>query len=150
MCKTAVGAIVLVATATLLTGCGSGDTGKDAGRGNGKAHASKSAAAPTADSDAATRTVTLQVSGTGTTQILYNTGDSNGFGNQKLPWTRTATLQLDEVDRKVGVLVSVVPGSVQAANGMLKMASCVIKVDGKQVADNNGGKDGKPCEYKVR
>ncbi|MER6737567.1 hypothetical protein [Streptomyces puniciscabiei] len=31
-----------------------------------------------------------------------------------------------------------------------KTAPCVIEVDGKQVADNNGGKDAKPCEYKLR
>ena len=97
-----------------------------------------------------THQVTLQVAGTGTTQVMYNTGSSSGFGNQKLPWTKTGTVELTEAEQKVGVLVSVVPGSVQAANGMLKMASCVIKVDGEQVADNNGGKDSKPCEYKIK
>ncbi|MEU9993369.1 hypothetical protein AB0E10_42830 [Streptomyces sp. NPDC048045] len=140
---------MLVATATLLTGCGGQDTGKNTGGDDAKARASKSAVSTTG-TGGATHEVTLQVAGTGTTQVLYNAGSSNGFGDQKLPWTKTATLELTEVEQKVGVLVSVVPGSVEAADGTLKMAPCVIKVDGKQVADNNGGKDSKPCEYKVK
>lgn len=33
---------------------------------------------------------------------------------------------------------------------MLQQAPCVIKVDGKQVADNDGGKNPKGCSYKIK
>ncbi|MFF2902678.1 hypothetical protein [Streptomyces sp. NPDC057966] len=33
---------------------------------------------------------------------------------------------------------------------MLKAAPCTIKVDGKQVADNQGGKSAEPCKYKLK
>jgi hypothetical protein len=46
--------------------------------------------------------------------------------------------------------VSIVPGSVQATDGTLQQAPCVIKVDGKQVADNNDGKNPKGCSYKLK
>ena len=39
--------------------------------------------------------------------------------------------------------VSIVPGSVKGDDGMYRAASCVIKVDGKKVADNDDGKSEK-------
>lgn len=59
-------------------------------------------------------------------------------------------MQLQDAELKVGVLVSVVPGSAKGADGMLKPAPCTIKVDGKQVADNQDGKSPQPCEYKLK
>ncbi|MFI8850139.1 hypothetical protein [Streptomyces sp. 891-h] len=35
-------------------------------------------------------------------------------------------------------------------DGTLKPGACVITVDGKEVADNQGGKSDKGCKYKVR
>ncbi|MER5548115.1 hypothetical protein ACWDBD_05715 [Streptomyces sp. NPDC001118] len=148
MRRTVTGAAALATAVLLLTGCGG--SGKDSGQGQG----SDKAASPSAPSaaktaDKATHTVTLQVTGEGSTMVMYNLS-SDGSGTQKLPWTKTETIHLTPAEQRVGYLVSVVPGSVQGTGGMLKMASCVIKVDGKQVADNNGGKTNKPCEYKVK
>ncbi|MGV4981946.1 hypothetical protein ACVB8X_17585 [Streptomyces sp. NRAIS4] len=147
MRRTVTGAAALATTALLLTGCGGG-SGKDSGQGGGKA-ASPSASAAAKPADKATHTVTLQVTGEGSTTVMYNLS-SDGAGTQKLPWTKTENIHLTAAEQRVGYLVSVVPGSVQGTGGMLKMASCSIKVDGKQVADNDGGKTNKPCEYKVR
>ncbi|MBP5888655.1 MULTISPECIES: hypothetical protein [Streptomyces] len=148
MQRTITGAVVLIATMTMLTGCGSdsGDTDKDAD--GTKAAASKSAS-PTAEAGEATHEVTLQVDGTGSTQIMYK-AESSGFEQQKLPWTLTEKVNLTQAHQQVGYLVSIVPGSVKDANGMLQPAPCVIKVDGKQVADNDQGKDPKGCSYKIK
>ncbi|MFF4571312.1 hypothetical protein [Streptomyces sp. NPDC001410] len=149
MLKTLWGVIAGVATVALLTGCGRGDTGKTAGSDDGEAPASKTTS-PRTGADGATHKVTLQVTGTGTaTGVMYHAA-SSGYGNQKLPWTKTETIKLTEAEQKIGYLVSVVPGSVLTSDGTLKAAACVIKVDGKQVADNDGGKSPEPCEYKVK
>ena len=66
-----------------------------------------------------------------------------------MPWTKTETVELTPTQQKVGFVVAVVPGSVKAADGMLQPAACVIKVDGKQVADNDGGKSPKHCSYTI-
>jgi len=58
--------------------------------------------------------------------------------------------RLEGAELKVGVTVSVVPGSVKGPDGTLKPAPCTIEVDGKQVADNQDGKSAKPCEYKLK
>ncbi|MCN9239373.1 hypothetical protein NGF19_00995 [Streptomyces sp. RY43-2] len=144
-------AVVGVAAAALLTGCGSdsGDTGKSAGDDTGKAPASKTAS-PAGKSGGATHEVTLQVTGSGTTQVMYHAASSSYGEQQQLPWTKTETVELTEAEQKVGYLVLVTPGSVKAADGTLKMAGCVIKVDGKQVADNDDGNTAKPCKYKIK
>ncbi|MEV5983578.1 hypothetical protein AB0L85_00940 [Streptomyces sp. NPDC052051] len=148
MVKILRGALAGVAAAVLLTGCGSdsGDSGESARR-QDKASTSQ-AASPTTKADGVTHEVTLQVTGSGSTQVLYK-AKSNGFGKQKLPWTKTETVELTEAEQKVGYLVSVVPGSVPAADGMMKRGGCVIKVDGKKVADNDDGKSSELCEYKI-
>ncbi|NBM17895.1 hypothetical protein [Streptomyces sp. GC420] len=152
MRRTVAGVAVLVA-AVLLTGCGSdGDdttgNGKASDAGGG-AGASSSSSPTAAEADDATHEVTLEVDGKGKTQIMYNAAGS-GFDEQTLPWTKTETVELTAAERKVGYLVSVVPGSVQAEDGTLQQAPCVIKVDGKRVADNDGGKNPKGCSYKIR
>ncbi|MBC2878732.1 MULTISPECIES: hypothetical protein [Streptomyces] len=148
MRKTAM-AVITVATAALLAGCGGGDKGDD--KGDKAASASQgSEARPKEDTDKGTsHQVTLEVRGKGTTQIYYNL-DGNGAQQVTLPWKRTATITPEGAERTVGRLVSVVPGSSQDENGMLRAGSCTIVVDGKKVADNQDGKSNKPCEYKVK
>ncbi|MFI0740286.1 hypothetical protein ACH4PU_19685 [Streptomyces sp. NPDC021100] len=148
MRKTAM-AVVTVATAALLAGCGGGDKSDDkAGKDTSASRGPK--AQPKEDADKGTsHQVTLEVRGKGTTQIYYNL-DGNGAQQVTLPWKRTATITPEGAERKVGRLVSVVPGSSQDENGMLRAGSCTIVVDGKKVADNQDGKSNKPCEYKVK
>ncbi|KJY24995.1 hypothetical protein, partial [Streptomyces katrae] len=93
--------------------------------------------------------VVFEVGGTGAAKVMWN-GNSNHFDQVTLPWTKTEAMQLEGAELKVGVTVSVVPGSVTGPDGMLKPAPCTIKVDGKQVADNQEGKSPKPCEYKLK
>ncbi|MFF9770610.1 hypothetical protein ACF1GT_29185 [Streptomyces sp. NPDC014636] len=91
----------------------------------------------------------FEVGGTGAAQVMWN-GNSNHFEQVTLPWTKTESMQLEGAELKVGVTVTVVPGSVKGPDGILKPAPCTIKVDGKQVADNQNGKSAKPCEYKLK
>ncbi|MET9882059.1 hypothetical protein ABZZ20_02675 [Streptomyces sp. NPDC006430] len=161
MRKTVTGVTLLVAAAALLTGCGS-----DGGNADGKAKstpssdAAKPAASQSASSGAtadakgrakggAAHEVTLEVEGQGQTQVMYH-ADSSGFEQQTLPWKKTETVELTAAEQKVGYLVNVVPGSVKAADGSLQQAPCTIKVDGKKVADNEGGKNSKGCTYLIK
>lgn len=150
MRKTVVGVGLLVAAA-LLTGCGSDSTNGNAKAGNdgATAEASQSPSPTAAEKQGAIHEVILEVEGQGTTSIMYNAA-SSGFDQQTLPWKKTETVELTAAEQKVGYLVSVVPGSIQAANGTLQQAPCLIKVDGKQVADNDGGKNPKGCSYKIK
>ncbi|MFI2436722.1 hypothetical protein [Streptomyces sp. NPDC018693] len=146
MRRTMTGAALLVSAAVLVTGCG-GDSG-DTGTGDDRPTASPSAAPPAAGGGA-THEVTLEVAGEGSTQIMYH-AESDGFAQEQLPWTRTETVRLTEAEQRVGYLVTLLPGSVKAADGTLQQAPCVIKVDGKQVADNDEGKDPKGCTYTIK
>ncbi|GHG48042.1 hypothetical protein [Streptomyces griseocarneus] len=151
-------AVALAVTAVLLTGCGGGDKSGDGGKdGNAKgAAADRPSAKPKGDGKPGglavgpTREVTIEVTGEGSTQVYYNLGDHNGGEQVSLPWKKTAKVTLKGAEVQVGSLVSVVPGSVKGADGMLKAASCVITVDGKKVADNQDGKLPKPCEYTLK
>ncbi|MFI9243885.1 hypothetical protein ACIGXF_15080 [Streptomyces sp. NPDC053086] len=134
----------LLLAAALLTGCGSDD---------GPSTADKSASAKprqNSGSGEVKHEVTLEVLGTGTSQVYYNL-DTNKMETVKLPWKKTSTITLTtDAEKRIGTTVSVVPGSVPSSDGMLHAAACVITVDGKKVADNQGGKSDKPCEYKVK
>ncbi|MCX5174187.1 hypothetical protein [Streptomyces virginiae] len=152
MRKTAILAISLLAAAALVTGCGSEK--KDAGSAQaGDAPPSASATGEAKGSSSGKKgvphQVVFEVGGTGAAKVLWN-GNTNHFEEVTLPWTKTESMQLEGAELKVGVTVSVVPGSVQGPDGMLKPAPCTIKVDGKQVADNQDGKSAKPCEYKLK
>ncbi|OEJ31550.1 hypothetical protein [Streptomyces subrutilus] len=144
---TALGAAA--AAAVLLTGCGS-DTPKPAAD-NGKPGASQSPAssAPAAKSGGATHEVTLEVGGTGKTAVMYSGVDS-GFEQQTLPWTKSGTVELTAAEQKVGYLVNVVPGTITGADGKLQQAPCVIKVDGKKVAESDGVTTTKGCSYTIK
>jgi hypothetical protein len=145
MRKTAPLTSSLFAAAVLATGCGSEK--KDA------SPAKASEASPSGMSSGKKKgvphQVVFEVGGADAAQIMW-IGNSNHFEQVTLPWTKTESIQMEGAELKVGVTVSVVPGAVRGPDGMLKPAPCTIKVDGKQVADNQDGKSAKPCEYKLK
>ncbi|MEU9299442.1 hypothetical protein [Streptomyces sp. NPDC048269] len=149
MRRTMTGMTLCAAAVALLTGCGS-DTPKGAVD-NGKPAASRSPASPSpaAKTGGATHEVTLEVGGTGRTAVMYSGVDS-GFEQQTLPWTKTGTVELTAAEQKVGYLVNVVPGTITGPDGKLQQAPCVIKVDGKQVAESDGVKNTKGCSYTIK
>ncbi|MEU3877650.1 hypothetical protein [Streptomyces sp. NPDC029704] len=137
----------LVLTTALLTGCGSGDSPAKSDR---PATSTQPKAKPEGGSGEVKHEVTLEVLGTGTTSVYYNL-DTNRMEQVQLPWKKTSTITLTtDAEKKVGLGVSVVPGSVAGSDGMLHAAPCVITVDGKKVADNQNGQSNKPCEFKVK
>ncbi|MET8747684.1 hypothetical protein [Streptomyces sp. NPDC004728] len=152
MRKTATLTISLLAAAALLTGCGSEkkDVGPaKAGDAPASAPASGGAKGVAQEKKGVPHQVVFEVGGTGASQVMW-IGSTNHFEQVTLPWTKTESMQLEDAELKVGVTVSVVPGSVKGPDGMLKAAPCTIKVDGKQVADNQGGKSAEPCKYKLK
>ncbi|MFB6559755.1 hypothetical protein ACFCYH_12880 [Streptomyces sp. NPDC056400] len=137
------------AAAALLTGCGSSDPKpKPAGE---SARPAASASAPSAPAQAggATHEVTLEVGGTGKTAVMYS-GVGSGFEQQTLPWSKSGTAELTAAEQKVGYLVNVVPGTITGADGKLQQAPCVIKVDGKKVAESDGVTTVKGCSYTIK
>jgi hypothetical protein len=144
--RTVTGIALVAATAALLAGCGSG--GGDSKGAGAKQDTSQAPSKP-AGGQEATREVTFEVRGQGSTQVLWTAGDSK-TEQVNLPWTKTTQLTVKGAELKVGSLVSVVPGSVTGSDGQLVPASCVIKVDGKQVADNKDGKSIAGCKYLVK
>ncbi|MEU9252430.1 hypothetical protein AB0D66_11365 [Streptomyces sp. NPDC048270] len=139
-------ALGAAAAAVLLTGCGS-DTPNPAADSGGPA-ASQSPA-PAAKGGGATHEVTLEVGGTGRTAVMYSGVDS-GFEQQTLPWSKSGTVELTAAEQKVGYLVNVVPGTVTGADGKLQQAPCVIKVDGRKVAESDGVTTTKGCSYTIK
>ncbi len=146
----------LVLAAGLLTGCGGG--GGKSENAKGPTAPDKPAAAssspsgsgkPAPGGGAVSHEVTLEVLGSGPAQVYYNLASNKGE-QVTLPWKKTETITFTtDAEKRVGTTVSVVPGSVQAADGMLKPASCVITVDGKKVADNQDGKT-PMCTYRLK
>jgi hypothetical protein len=144
---TAVPAVIVAGL--LLTGCGGGG---DEGAKEKPAPPAAGSEKPGGGADEggeAVRRVTLEVRGTGKTQIAYVAG-GNGAEQVTLPWKKTVELSLTRAEQEVGVLVSVVPGSVPGDDGMLRPASCTITVDGRKVDDNRDGKDVLGCKHTVR
>jgi hypothetical protein len=137
----------LVLTTSLLTGCGSSDSPAAADK---SATSAQPKANPESGSGEVKHEVTVEVLGSGTTSVYYNL-DTNRMEKVQLPWRKTSTITLTtDAEKEVGLGVSVVPGSVTGPDGMLHAAPCAITVDGKKVADNQGGKSGKMCEFKVK
>ncbi|MFH7594625.1 hypothetical protein WDV06_05890 [Streptomyces racemochromogenes] len=150
MRKTTTLTLSLLAAVALLAGCGSEkkDTGPAKEAAAPSASSTGGAKGATAKKTGVPHQVVFEVGGTGAAQVMWN-GNSNHFDQVTLPWTKTESMQLVDAELKVGVTVSVVPGSVKGADGMLAPAPCTIKVDGRQVADNQGGKSAAPCTYKL-
>ncbi|MEU9231814.1 hypothetical protein [Streptomyces subrutilus] len=140
---TALGAAA--AAAVLLTGCGSATPKPAADHGKPGAAQSPAPSAPAAKSGGATHEVTLEVGGTGKTAVMYS-----GFEQQTLPWTKSGTVELTAAEQKVGYLVNVVPGTITGPDGKLQQAPCVIKVDGKKVAESDGVTTTKGCSYTIK
>jgi hypothetical protein len=134
----------LIAAAALVTGCGSSGDGKTE-------HADKgtptSAPKPATGGQGRTYDVSFEVGGKGKSNVYYNL-DTNRSEEVTLPWKKSDKISLTSTERKVGITVSVVPGPTVLSNGQLAAAPCSITVDGKQVAEDPGGADGKHmCEY---
>lgn len=144
----------LVLTAALLTGCGGSDSSSaDSPKPASDTPSGKPSDASKGDGPVS-HEVTLEVQGTGSALVYYNLGTNKGE-QVTLPWKKTDTITFTtEAEKKVGTVVSVVPGSVQAADGTLKAAPCVITVDGKKVADNKGANDkdasSTMCKYALK
>ncbi|MFA7767311.1 hypothetical protein [Streptomyces sp. NRRL S-448] len=141
------GVTVCAAAAVLLSGCGSAEP-KPAGQGE-RPTASASASSAPAKTGGATHEVTLEVGGTGKTAVMYS-GIGSGFEQQTLPWSKSGTAELTAAEQKVGYLVNVVPGTITGPDGKLQQAPCVIKVDGKKVAESDGVTTVKGCSYTIK
>ncbi|MBW5420621.1 hypothetical protein GKQ77_03425 [Streptomyces sp. BG9H] len=142
----------LIAAAGLMTACGgSGDGGDGGGGKKGRAEQGKdSASKPGAGGQDKTYDVTFEVGGEGRTSVYYNL-DTNHSEQVTLPWKKSGELTLNSTERKVGITVSVVPGTVRLSNGQFAAAPCSITVDGKKVVKDAGGAKGKHmCEYTLR
>ncbi|MFI8308157.1 hypothetical protein ACIF80_33055 [Streptomyces sp. NPDC085927] len=138
----------LVAAVGLMTACGSSsddDKKESADKG-----AATSPSKPASDGQDKTYEVTFEVGGEGKSSVYYNL-DTNRSEQVTLPWKKSDKLTLNSTERKVGIIVSIVPGSVKLSNGQLGAAPCSISVDGKKVAEDPGGVEGKHmCEYTLR
>ncbi|MFP8904223.1 hypothetical protein [Streptomyces atacamensis] len=146
--------LALIVSGALLTGCGGGDGGGAEGKPAPSASGSEEPGGGAGGGGAGeggevVREVTLEVQGTGKTQIAY-AADGNRTEEVTLPWKKTVELSLTKAEQEVGVLVSVVPGSVPGDDGMLRPAPCTITVDGEKVDDNQDGKDVLGCKHKVK
>lgn len=141
----------LIAAAGLMTACGSsGSDDKKERAGKGTATSSSSSSKPASEGQGKTYEVTLEVGGEGKASVYYNL-DTNHFEQVTLPWKKSDRVTLTSTQRKVGTIVSVVPGPVKLSNGRLGAAPCSITVDGKKVVEDPGGVDGKHlCEYTLR
>ncbi|MFJ8646121.1 hypothetical protein ACIRNI_08350 [Streptomyces sp. NPDC093546] len=143
-------AVALALAAALLTGCGgSGKGGTDAGKDPAASQPAGQPAEKPAEQGGASHEVTIEVTGKGQTMIMY-TLDESKTETVTLPWKKTATITPEGAEKQVGRLVIVTPGHSQGEDGTLTAAACTITVDGKQVADNGGGKIAKPCSYKLK
>ncbi len=140
---------VCAAAAVLLTGCGGAEPKPEPAGGSKGPAVSASASSAPAKAGGATHEVTLEVGGTGKTAIMYS-GIGSGFEPQTLPWSKSGTAELTAAEQKVGYLVNVVPGTITGPDGKLQQAPCVIKVDGKKVAESDGVTTVKGCSYTIK
>ncbi|MFE1258160.1 hypothetical protein ACWDCX_04935 [Streptomyces fungicidicus] len=138
----------LIAAAGLMTACGGSDDGDEKERAGGSTAASSSEAS--SEGEDKTYEVTLEVGGEGKSSVYYTLG-TNSTEQVTLPWKKTDEMTLNSTERKVGILVSVVPGPVKLSNGQLGVAPCSITVDGKKVVEDQGGVEGAhKCEYTLK
>ncbi|MGN9780265.1 hypothetical protein ACTMTF_02475 [Nonomuraea sp. ZG12] len=142
--------LVLLAVVGLTACGGGGTTAKTATTAPSGAAAEPSAEPSSTVSEPppkAVRLVELEVLGKGKAAqpIMYNADESGVENEAKLPWSRTARIELTAAEQEVGRLVSIVAGSVRAANGQFKPAPCRITVDGEKVASGKGS-----CKYMLK
>jgi hypothetical protein len=138
----------LIAAAGLMTACGSSSDGEKTERTD--KGTPTSSPKPASEGEDRTYEVSFEVGGKGKSNVSYNL-DTNHFEQVTLPWKKSDKLTLNSTERKVGITVSVVPGPVMLPNGQAAAAPCSISVDGKKVAEDPGGADGKHmCEYTLR
>jgi hypothetical protein len=134
-----------------LTACSGGGTMATTSTSAPSSAAAKTSAEPSSTvsetPQKAVRLVKLQVLGKGKAAqpIMYNADESGVENEAKLPWSRTARIELTGAEQQVGRLVSIVAGSVRAANGQFKPAPCRIIVDGEKVASGKGS-----CKYMLK
>jgi hypothetical protein len=137
----------LIAAAGLMTACGSSGDDKTERADKGTPTSSPK---PASEGQDRTYEVSFEVGGKGKSSVYYNL-DTNHSEQVTLPWKKSDKLTLSSTERKVGITVSVVPGPMRLSNGQFAAAPCSITVDGKKVAENPGGADGKHmCEYTLR
>ncbi|AZM56271.1 hypothetical protein DMA15_29810 [Streptomyces sp. WAC 01529] len=141
----------LIAAAGLMTACGGSGGGDDEGGKKGRTEQGRaSSSKPASGVKDRTYEVTFEVDGEGSSSVYYNL-DTNHSEQVTLPWKKSGELTLNSTERKVGITVSVVPGTVRLSNGQFAAAPCSITVDGKKVAKDPGGAKGKHmCEYTLR
>ncbi|WP_419994539.1 hypothetical protein [Streptomyces boninensis] len=123
-----------IAVVVLVSGCG----GEDSADGGKKSDAKSSTKSSKPADKGRTYKVTFEVGGgKGESPVTYNAGvDINHFGEKvTLPWTKTVEIKLQGVEAKRGAELALVPGPALQDDGFLKKGSCVIKVDGKTVAE---------------
>ncbi|WP_189237705.1 hypothetical protein [Planomonospora parontospora] len=139
----------LLAVLTLTAACG-GAGGTTAAPSTAPLPPSSLPSEQSTASQTQTREVTLEVNGKGKVMqpIVYTAGSSGSEADVTLPWKKTVTVELTEAEQKVGVPVSIIPGSVRDSGGMLKPASCRILVDGEEVATS--GAEESMCKYTLK
>ena len=143
--RTSMTAVALL-VAVALTGCGGGGATQDENR--GRSEASRSASPSPAEAGES-HEVTLAVEGLGKVPVTYR-AHTSGSAEQTLPWRKTETVRLSAAEQKAGYPVSIVPGAIKSVDGTQKPAPCFITVDGKAVADNDGGQALKGCSFTIR
>ncbi|MBL3668816.1 hypothetical protein JL475_23025 [Streptomyces sp. M2CJ-2] len=139
----------LVAAVGLMAACGSSGGG-EAKKERAHKGTATSSSKPASEGQGKTYEVTLEVGGEGRSSVYYNL-DTNRSEQVTLPWKKSDSVTLNSTQRKVGTIVSVVPGPVKLSDGRLGAAPCSITVDGKKVVEDPGGTEGKHlCEYTLR
>ncbi|MEV0389986.1 hypothetical protein [Nonomuraea sp. NPDC050643] len=143
MTKTTIYGFFGFALAAALTGCGGGP--EPAAQSPATPASSAPASSPAAEASIlpareVTRTVKLEVLGKGRSMqpIMYVADDQGTENDARLPWSKTVKVELTEAEQKVGRSISVVAGSVQAADGRLAAGKCRITVDGEVVVSAEG------------
>lgn len=128
--------------AAALAGCGSA---QPTARPTAPSSAAEASTAPAPQG--AVHTVKLEVLGKGRSMqpIVYVAGSSGSVTDAALPWSKTEKIEMTPAEQRVGRLVSIVAGSVQAGNGMLEAARCRITLDGTKVADGEG-----MCKFTIK
>ncbi|WP_180903140.1 hypothetical protein [Nonomuraea indica] len=132
--------------AAALAGCGSAQpTARPTAPATSPSSAAEASTAPAPQG--AVHTVKLEVLGKGRSMqpIVYVAGSSGSVTDAALPWSKTEKIEMTPAEQRVGRLVSIVAGSVQAGNGMLEAARCRITLDGTKVADGEG-----MCKFTIK